>query len=52
MSKLTKSQEIKRDNYLAQMVERGEISKDNVDRIMSDPIMRRAINAICAQEQG
>lgn len=52
MTKLTKSQEIKRNNLLAQMIERGEISKDDVDRIMSDPVMRRAINAICAIGQG
>lgn len=51
MSKLTKTQEIKRDNRLAQMIERGEISKDDVNRIMSDPNMRRAINALCATER-
>lgn len=48
MANLTKEQEAKRNKQLAQMIESGKVSKDDIDRIMSDPVMRSAINALCA----
>lgn len=52
MEKLTKEQETKRDKFLANQIKNGKSSKESIDRIMSDPVMRKAINALFAMNKG
>ncbi len=46
MKNLTKEQEARRDQYFAQAIKSGELTKEDISRIMSDPIKSNAINTI------
>ena len=48
MNKLTKEQEQQRDEYLAKMIDSKKLTKEAIERIMSDPVKCRIINAMFA----